>query len=87
MGTKTSVWGGKRARSWREEGQKRWYVLSIEHFSCVSALWDGIWQVGGWALGLHTHSIPNCGWDVKRNAEGLAGQHQVPLLRTSWDLG
>lgn len=62
-------------------------MLSIEHFSCVSALWDGIWQVGGWALGLHTHSIPNCGWDVRRNTEGLAGQHQVPLLRTSWDLG
>lgn len=44
-------------------------------------------EVGGWALDLHTHSIPNCGWDVRRNAEGLAGPHQVPLLRTSWDLG
>lgn len=32
---------------------------------------------------LHMHSIPNCLWDVRRNAEGLTGQHQVPLLRTS----
>lgn len=42
---------------------------------------------GGWAIHLHTHSIPNCLWDVRRNAEGLAGQQQVPLVRTSWDLG
>lgn len=44
-------------------------------------------EVGGWALDLHTHSIPNCGWDVRRNAEGLAGAASSSSIKDKLGFG